>query len=336
MDSRLAQKISGFYKISSNQKSVAVRQILNFCWSVFRYALLVGLAYVLLYPLLYMITMAVREKNDMFDITVNWIPRNFTLYTLERIWKAMEYPKTLLNTIFITVICSVLSACTCSLAAYGFARFKFKGQKIMFGIVIFTIIVPQAFYNMPTYINFCYFDFLGILDLYNLFSGSSLSVNLLNTRWTMILPALFGAGIRAGLYIYLFRQFFKNMPKELEEAAYIDGCGYLRTFTRVMFPASLSVFVTVFLFAFVWYWNDYQVSGLLLGSDNMTLSSALSVINNLTYSLEINEGNHTVDTVRMALDNQGACLLVIAPLVLLYIFLQRYFVESVERTGLVE
>ncbi|HBT64437.1 MAG TPA: carbohydrate ABC transporter permease [Ruminococcaceae bacterium] len=336
MRSQLAKYISGFNKISSDQKRVVIRRFFSACWSIFRVALLIGLAYVLLYPLLYMITMAIRDKNDMFDVTVNWIPRNITSYTLGRVWKAMEYPKTLLNTIFIVGLCSIVSACTCSLAGYGFARFKFKGQKIMFAVVIFTIIVPQSFYNMPTYINFRYFNFLGILDLYNLLSGSSAAVNLLNTRWTMILPALFGAGIRAGLYIYLFRQFFKSMPKELEEAAYIDGCGYLQTFYRVMVPASLSVFVTVFLFAFVWYWNDYQISGLLLGSDNMTLSSALSVINNLTYSLEISEGNHAVDTVRMALDNQGACLLVIAPLVLLYIFLQKYFVESIERTGLVE
>ena len=322
--------------MTPDQKHRALQQTGRVGWMIFRAALLIGLAYVLLYPLLYMLTMSIRTKDDMFDITVNWIPRNFTLYTLERIWKAMNYPKTLFNTVFLAGFCSLASAFTCSLAAYGFARFKFKGQGIMFAVVIFSIIVPQSFYNMPAYINFSYYDFFGILDIYNWITGSHVSVNILDTMWTMFLPALFGTGIRAGLYIYLFRQFFKNMPKELEEAAYIDGCGYYQTFFRIMVPSAGSVFVTVFLFAFVWYWNDYQISGLMLGSNNMTLSSALSVIGNLTYSLDTDQGTQTVDTVRAALDNQGACLMVIAPLVALYIFLQRYFVESVERSGLVE
>ena len=338
MNQRFTEKynLKRFSAMTPEQKRITAQRFGGIGWSIFRVALLIGLAYVLLYPLLYMITMAIRTKDDMFDITVNWIPRHFTLYTMERIWKAMDYPKTLLNTVFLAGGCSIASAFTCSLAAYGFARFKFKGQGIMFAVVIFSIIVPQSFYNMPTYINFSYFDFFGILKLFNFITNSSVSVNLLGTKWTMLLPAILGMGIRAGLYIYLFRQFFKSMPKELEEAAYMDGCGYYKTFFRIMVPSSTSVFITVFLFSFVWYWNDYQVSGLLMGSSNLTLSSALSIIGNLTYSLEAHEGTVVTDTVRMALDNQGACLMVIGPLVLLYICLQRNFVESIERTGLVE
>lgn len=325
--------------MSPEQKRIAARRVGGWGWSIFRALLLIGLAYILLYPILYMVTMAVRDKNDMFDITVNWIPKHFTLYTLERIWKAMDYPMTLLNTVFLSGICSLLSAIICSLAAYGFARFKFKGQGLMFGLVVFSIIVPQSFYNMPAYIGYRNFNLFGILDLYNLLSGGHTYINLIGTHWTMIIPALFGVGLRAGLFIYLFRQFFKGMPKELEEAAYIDGCGYFQTFLRIMVPSAFSVFVTVFLFAFVWYWNDYQVAGIMMGSDNMTLSTGLSIIDTLTYSLDASvssTGTQIVDTVRTALDRQGACLLVIGPLILLYVVLQRYFVESIERTGLVE
>jgi len=328
--------IKNKFLIDPDRRWILMQKAKTIAWSIFRAALLIGLAYILLYPLLYMFTMAIRAKDDMFDVTVNWIPRNFTLYTLQRIWKAMKYPQTLLNTVMISGICSFVSAATCSLTGYSFARFKYRGKKLMFAIVIFSIIIPQAFYNMPTYINFRYYDFFGLLDIYNLITGADVSVNILGTKWTMILPAIFGSGIRAGLYIYLFRQFFRSMPKELEEAAYIDGCGYFKTFYKIMVPSSFSVFVTVFLFSFVWYWNDYQVSGLLMGASNLTLSSALSIIGNLTYSLEVSEGNRAVDTVRMALDNQGASLMVIAPLVILFVFLQRYFVESIERTGLVE
>jgi ABC transporter, permease protein len=320
-------------------RRTAARRGVRLGWSVFRALLLIGLAYILLYPILYMVTMSVRDKNDMFDITVNWIPKHFTLYTLQRIWKAMEYPATLLNTIFLSGICSLLSAAVCSLAAYGFARFRFKGQGVMFALVVFSIIVPPSFYNMPAYIGYRNFSVFGLLDLWNLFTGGNVSINLIGTHWPMILPALFGVGLRAGLFIYLFRQFFKGMPKELEEAAYIDGCGYMQTFLRIMVPSAFSVFVTVFLFAFVWYWNDYQVASLMMGSSNMTLSTGLSIIDTLTYSLDAansTTGTQIVDTVRTALDRQGACLLVIGPLILLYVVLQRYFVESIERTGLVE
>lgn len=306
----------------------------KWCWSIFRALLLIGLAYVLLYPILYMISMSVRDINDMFDVTVNWLPKNLTLYTLKRVWTATDYPLTLGRTVLVSVLCSVFSAFTCSLAAYGMSRFKFKGQGILFAVMLFTIIVPQYFYNMPTYINFMNFNPYGIGSIIKLFTGEY--PNILSTLWAMLLPAIFGVGIRAGLFIYLFRQTFKGLPRELEEAAYIDGCGYIRTFYNIIVPSSVAVFVTVFLFSFVWYWNDYQVGALLLNDEYLTLSTALVNITNLTYQLDMTTTAQSADTVRMALDRQGASLLTVAPVLLVYLSLQRFFTESIERTGLVE
>ena len=328
--------LSRWKRMSTEQRGTRLRHIGGWGWSLFRALLLIGLAYIILYPLLYMITMSIREKNDMFDITVNWIPKHFTLYTLERVWKAMNYPKTLLNTVLIAGLCSLLSAFITSMAAYSFARFKFRGQGLLFALVIFSVIVPQSFYNMPSYIGFRYFDFFGVLDLYNAVTGQAVHANLIGNYWSMLLPAMFGVGLRAGLFIYLFRQFFKGVPKELEEAAYIDGCGFWPTYWRIMLPSVFSVFVSVFLFSFVWYWNDYQVAGLMLGTECPTLSTNLSVIDTLLLAMDSFEGTAVTDTVRTALDRQGACLLVVAPLVVLYIVLQRYFVESISRSGLVE
>lgn len=322
--------------MTPERRRTQLQRVGRWGWSIFRAALLIGLAYVLLYPLLYMLTMSIRERNDMFDTTVNWIPKNFTLYTLQRVWRALDYPKTLLNTVAVAGLCSLASTFITSMAAYSFARFRFKGQGILFALVIFSVIVPQSFYNMPAYINFRYFDYFGILDLVNAITGGQAHTNLIGTGWPLFLPALFGVGLRAGLFIYLFRQFYKGVPKELEEAAYIDGCGYWRTYWKIMLPTVSSIFVTVFLFSFVWYWNDYQVSGLMMGSDNLTLSTGLSIVDHLVLAMDSMDGLGQADTVRTALDKQGACLLVAAPLVILYVVLQRYFVESISRSGLVE
>jgi len=328
--------ITRWKQMTPSQRTVQIRRLGGWGWSIFRALLLIGLAYIILYPLLYMVTMSFREKADMFDITVNWIPKHFTLLTIQRAWVAMDYPMTLLNTIIVSGLCSVVSAFTTSMAAYSFARFKFKGQGLLFALVIFSVIVPQSFYNMPAYIGFRYYDFFGILGIFNAITGQTLSVNLIGQYWPMLLPAIFGVGLRAGLFIYLFRQFFKGVPKELEEAAYIDGCGFWATYWRIMLPTVSSIFVSVFLFSFVWYWNDYQVAGLMMGSECPTLATNLSIIGTLLTAMDSVDQTIKVDTVRTALDRQGACLLVVGPLVILYIILQRYFVESISRSGLVE
>ena len=318
------------------QRRVAWQRIGGRFWAVFRTLLLIGLGYIILYPLLYMISMSIRTKNDMFDITVNWIPKHLTLETLQRVFVAMDYPKTLLNTVFVAGGCSLLSAFVTSMAAYSFARFRFRGKGLLFALVIFSVIVPQSFYNMPAYIGFRYFHFFGILDVVNAVAGQSWHANLIGTHFPLLLPAVFGVGLRAGLFIYLFRQFFRGVPRELEEAAYIDGCGYWPTYWRIMLPSVSSVFVSVFLFSFVWYWNDYQVTGLMMGTECPTLATNLSIVDTLLLAMDSKNGTAITDTVRTALDRQGACLLMVTPLVLLYLFLQRFFVESSSRSGLVD
>ena len=149
----------------------------------------------------------------------------------------------------------------------------------------------------------------------------------------MILPAMLGTGIRSGLYIYIFRQFFKGMPRELEEAAYMDGCGYMSTFLRIMVPSAVSAFVTCFLFSFVWNWNDYQISSMLMETKK-TLSSALLSLRSVLLNSEIT--GEQPDVTRVLVDLQAGSLLVVTPVLALYLVFQRFFVESIERTGLVE
>jgi multiple sugar transport system permease protein len=158
------------------------------------------------------------------------------------------------------------------------------------------------------------------------------SVNLLDTMWTFYLPAMLGTGIRSGLFIYIFRQFFRGMPKELEDAAGIDGCSHFGTFVRVMVPSAMPAFLTVFLFSFVWYWNDYFFSAMFFTSQ-YTISLRLAILPARLQQLE--QWAHQGDPFRIVAQIQAGSLLAVGPVLVLYIVLQRYFTESIERTGIV-
>ena len=146
----------------------------------------------------------------------------------------------------------------------------------------------------------------------------------------MYLPAVFASGIRSGLFIYIFRQFYRGLPRELEDAAAVDGCGPIKTFLRVMVPLSSAAFITVFLFSFVWYWNDYYYSGMFFTNGN-TVTLALSSLQDKLRTLN----NGAYDPYLYVVSMQAGCLLVVLPPLLIYIIFQRYFTESIEKTGIV-
>lgn len=309
--------------------------VVNF-WKVFRGAMIIALCYILVYPLLYMISMSFRDLQDMYDESVRWIPKTYTLDNIIRVWEALDYPRVLGNSIFLSFTGSVVSVITCSLAGYGLARFKFRFQGLLLALMFFMIIVPPQFYALSSYLNFRYADFLFIIRILNFIPSVNIEYpSILGSSLTLILPSVFGSGVRSGLYIYIFRQFFKGMPKELEEASYIDGCGYMKTFLKIMVPAAVPAITTCFLFSFVWNWNEYYLSGLFL-EGTTTLSSSLVVLQNIIYESEVTGGIVYVDLNRLVLDMQSGALLVVAPVLIVYFIFQRLFVESIERTGLVE
>jgi len=317
-------------------KKVLKNYVVKNAWKIFRGALLIALGYILIYPLIYMVSMSFRGLEDMYDVSVKWVPKTFTMDNITRVWKAMDYPTAFRNTLFLSTVNAVLSVASCGLAGYGLARFKFKFQNVLIGLVFIMIIVPQQFYSLPSYLNFKYADFFFIIQLLNFIPGVNIAhPSLIGSYSTMIIPALFGTGVRSGLYIYIFRQFFKGLPKELEEASYIDGCGYLKTFVRIMAPSAIPAITTCFLFSFVWNWNEYQLTSLFLEGKN-TLSSSLVLLKDIIYNMDVLSGTVYVDLTRLVLDMQAGALLVVSPVLIIYLIFQRFFVESIQRTGLVE
>lgn len=303
----------------------------TFAVSFFKAVFLVCMCFVVLYPILYMISMSIRTSEDLHDPTVIWIPMHFTLENFKDVFDLMDYDKVLINTLSMSVLGTVLNVAVCACTAYGLARFDFKINKIIFFLCIFTIIVPVQCIATPLYLQFRNFDFLGIGSIIGLITGKNLTVNMLNTYGTMLIPAALGQGLRSGLFIYIFQQFFRGLPRELEDAANVDGCSIPRTFISVMIPNAKSAIVSCVLFSFVWYWNDYYMTNLFF-TDAFSLNGALAA---LADTLRSNGLNSWVDPYLIVTRMQAGCLLVIAPMLIVYIFLQRLFTESIDKTGIV-
>ncbi len=301
-----------------------------FAWALLRTVILVGLSFVLLYPLLYMLSMAFRPHQDVMNPLVVWIPETFTMENINLALQGMNYGAALLQTVLISVVSSLISLGVYSMTGYGFARFRFRLKGVLFFVLILSIILPPQAMIIPLYLQNSVFDYFGIGQLIGLFTGTPAVTNILDSVWSFYIPALFGYGIRSGILIFIFVQFFRGLPKELEDAAYIDGCGPVKTFLRIMMPNASSAFITVFLFSFVWYWNDYTYSGLYL-VQNQTLPLKMSQIESALSSAT----NTALDPSLVQVLVPAACLLVILPPVIVYVIFQRYFTESIERTGIV-
>lgn len=299
------------------------KRLREIIWPFFRFFILFGLGFVILYPLIYMLSCAFRESSDMTDPTVMWITRHYTLDIIRETISAMDFGNTLLNTLKLNIGCSVVQVISCAITGYGFARFKFRGKGIMFGIVIMMILVPTQIISLPLYTQFRYFGIKGIF-----------SINLIDSMACMYLPAATGNGIRSGLMILIFRQFFRGMPKELEDAAYLDGCSPFGTFLRVMMPNALSSLLTVFLFSVVFYWNDYYVSSTFF-TNNKTVSLMLKNLSSQLSLMLFNDATVQISAREQIVWMEAGCLISIMPILIMYIFLQKYFTEGIERSGIV-
>lgn len=281
-------------------------------WSIIRAVVLIEISFILLYPLLYTLTVAFRPPVELNDPVIVWIPKTFTLSNVANVWKFIDFPNLLTNTLAIDVVSAVLQTIACCFIGYGFARFEFKEKKYLFALVILMIVLPP---QTVTIANFIQFRSIGILD----------------TPLAFYLPALTANGIRAGLFIFIYRQFFSNMPKDLEDAAYIDGCNPLKTFLKIMMPNALSSVIIVFLFSIVWYWNDTFFSGMYL-EQTQTISVALETLRS---NLSVMIPGIQADQFTISAYMQAGVVLTIFPILLMYIILQKYFTESIARTGLV-
>jgi len=273
--------------------------------------LLVDIAYIFVMPILRLISTSLMNIMDLYDPTVVWLPRRWAFENYSQAFTALGYQQAFLNTLYISGACAILQTLSCALVGYGFARFKFPGRDRLFYLVLFAMIVP------PHAI---------IIQLFVMVS----SMHWLESYYPFLVPSAFGMGLRGALFVFIYRQFFKGLPWELEDAAMIDGASPLRVFYNIMLPLARPAILVVFLFSFVWHWNDNLEPSIYLSRDELFfLPQRLAVVEAALSNMRLRAmwGTGTI---------MAATLLVILPLLLLYIFTQRYFIESIERTGLID
>lgn len=297
-------------------------------WKVARFLLLLGISYVILMPFFTKISSSFMSLQDFGDVTVKLIPRYPTFDTYKAIIKDNGYLSALFNTTLLSLMAAVLQTFVCALIGYGFAKFKFKGNKLLFIFVILTMVVPHKTLQFSMFMRFTYFDFLGIFNQFGIFDFLP-TANMTNTFLPLALLSATGLGFKNGLYIFMLRQYFKGVPDELEESAYLDGYGPFETFFKIILPLSVPMLITVFLFAFSWQWTDNFYTEVFFPSVNTTLMPSIVKVPG---SLQSQVAQ--VSTMYTAAVENAAAMLIITPLIIIYLFCQRYMVEGIERSGI--
>ncbi|WP_022761234.1 carbohydrate ABC transporter permease [Butyrivibrio sp. AD3002] len=315
-------KLSGGYLLKKRIMDVGV--------SIVRFILLFGMCFMILQPILNKISVSFMTEQDLYNPIVIAIPEHFTTANYRLAAELMNYSQALVNSLIVALTIALLQITVCTLVGYGFARFDFPLKKIWFACVILVILIPPQTIASSLHLHFRFFDILGLIKLT---TGSTL--NLRGSAIPYYLMSAGCMGLKNGLYIFIIRQFFRGLPIDLEEAAYVDGCGMLKTFVRIMLPQAKPPITSCFLFAFVWQWTDGFYSRLFLGNTKLVSTSLSRIIDSLgAYIQRINGVKTTISVAYSNCILATGTLMIIMPLIILYLFAQRAFVESIASTGI--
>lgn len=307
------------------------RTVMKYAVSICRAILMFGLCFLILQPLLNKISVSFMEERDLYDPTVVCIPQHFSTNNYRLAAGIMQYGTALKNSFIVSLTVAILQVAMCTLVGYGFARFKFPLRGFWFACVILVILIPPQTITTSLFLNFRFFDILGLAKL---ITGST--INLRTSVAPYYMMSFTCMGLKNGLYIYMIRQFFRNIPKELEEAAYVDGCGTLKTFVRIMLPDAKPIITSCFLFAFVWQWTDGFYSDMFLGSTRLVSISLSKMVDQIGAYIakDLGAANMAVSVAFSKAVLSTGTLMIIVPLLILYLFAQKGFVESLSMSGI--
>lgn len=306
------------------------KRVRETAFKIVRAFMLFGMCFLILQPILNKISVSFMEEQDLYKSTVIAVPEHFTTENYRLAAELMRYGETLCNTLLVSVSIALLQIAVCTLVGYGFARFEFPLKKMWFACVLLVIIVPPQTISTSLYLHFRYFDILGIVS-----AVRGEGINLRGSKIPYYLMSAGCMGLKNGLYIYMIRQFFRNIPKELEEAAYVDGCGILSTFVKIMLPDATPILTSCFLFSFVWEWTDSFYARMFMGNTRLLATELAAMGDRIDKYVANVIGNAAGASVGyMSCMISTGILMVIVPLLILYLFAQKGFVESISSSGI--
>ncbi len=320
------QMIAKAKKVLSDpdQTKSFLNSVKNFLVNLLRAAILIGVGYVILSPVIGIIVNSISSNKDAYNPMVFVLPQFPTLERYALAIERLNYFPTMLRDLLYTLTLTALQLLVCSMVGYGFARFDFPLKKLLFGCVVVMIVIPAHTIMLPLYMTFKSFDPFGIV------SAIKGTPGIMGTVVPMYIMTLLGCGVRSGLYIYIFNQFFRGLPKEIEEAALVDGCGVWYTYFRIMLINAMPAVITVAVFSIVWQFNDTFYAKLFLISEDVVISKKISSLQAVIANVD-----KILDTTIQELYLDAGIVLIILPILIIYLVLQKYFIEGVERSGIV-
>lgn len=278
----------------------------------FLYLILIFVGFVYLYPFLFMIVKSFMSVEDLLDPKITWIPGSITFENYAEAINLLDYFDAFVNTLITSVIPAIFQTVSCAVIAFGLSRFKMKLKPLWLILIVISFIIPTHVLTVPRYV---LYDTYGMID----------------TILPAVAPALLGQGLKSSIFILVFFQGFNSMPLSIEEAADIDGCGKYKFFTAVAIPNAKSPIVLTFLFSLVWYWNELEQFNLFFGSKIKTLTMALDRFSSTFYWTYTYYGSSEQFTSGLSM--AGTALLLL-PIVILFVCLQKQFVTSIENSGI--
>ena len=261
----------------------------------FLYAILILVAIVWMYPFIWMITASFKTQDEFWGSGLNIFPEHPTFENFIRSWNNANFGQYFLNTVLVTVVSVVVVLLCTSAAGYALGRYVFPGKKALLGIFTASIAIPLTFTIIP---------------VYELLS----SLNLTNSLLGLIIAECGGSHI---MFLMLFSSFYSSIPKEMEEAAVMDGCGFFQTYVRIMFPLAKPVITTVVIMQFIWTWNSFLLP--------LVLTLSKPELRTLAVGMYALQGEHVVDWTGIA---AGATISVL-PVIIIFIIMQEHFVNGI-------
>lgn len=286
---------------------------------IFLYYVLIELAYLFLLPFIYILTTSMMSYQDYMDPTVEWIPTAFEYQNFVDAWIGLSYPRSFLNSLILSLGSAILQSISCAIIGYALGRFRFKGRNILFVFLILVLLIPPQTTILSSY-------------------GMWATFGLTNTYAPILVPCIFGLGLRGALFALIYMYFFQRIPDAMDDAARIDGAGPFRVFIQIMLPLVKSAISIVFIFSFVWHWNDnYEAPTYMFKQNMMTLQPKLEKIQ--TYYAEIMGYSGEASDFDKAMTEPmlfAGCLLVMIPVLIVYIAGQNKLASGIERLGVIE
>lgn len=284
-------------------------------------AFLLAVSYVFLYPLLKMVSMALMSEKDLVNPEVDWIPQHLSFKSFRVAANVLDLKKSLFNSFWFTLVLALSQTLVTALTSFAFARYEFRFKKFWFFMVLFTFIIPVPVLLIPRLMTFITFQ-----DLTGL--------KMIGTIWPQLVTTITGQGVYSAILILICYNFFRIIPPSLDEAAQIDGASPFQVFTHIFLRLSLPTLFTIFLFSFLWNWNETYITTTFVRSSLKLLTLQLSVFDSLFERVaaslpEMSDGARINEAFKMA-----GTLISIAPMLLLYGAVQKRFIQGIEQTGI--